>query len=71
MMALVSKRVVELGKQIKEYRLDRGMTQEQIAVYLGISRATLNKLEQGKGELMDLTFAKITSRMSKAQAAVA
>jgi transcriptional regulator with XRE-family HTH domain len=47
------------------------MTQKQMAVYLGISRATLNRLERGKGELMDLTYAKIMGQLSKAQAAVA
>jgi DNA-binding XRE family transcriptional regulator len=67
----VSKKVSLVGQQIKAFRLERGMTQKQMAAYLGISRATLNRLERGKGELMDLTYAKIMGQLSKAQAAVA
>ena len=47
------------------------MTQEQTAAFLGVSRATLNRLERGRGDLLDLTYAKIMKQLAKAQPAVA
>jgi DNA-binding XRE family transcriptional regulator len=67
----VSKRVVELGQEIKAFRLERGTTQEQMAAFLGVSRATLIRIEAGRGNLMDLTYAKIKKQLGKAQLAVA
>ena len=39
--------LLEIGKQIKILRKERGYTQEEFAKLIGISRATLSKLENG------------------------
>ncbi|MCD2449767.1 helix-turn-helix domain-containing protein [Methylicorpusculum oleiharenae] len=38
----------ELGRQIRQLRRLRGISQQQIADDLGISRATINALEKGR-----------------------
>ena len=40
--------IIESGKRIKEMRKRAGMTQEQLAEDLGISREALAKIETGK-----------------------
>ena len=40
-------RIQELGHEIRRARLARGMTQAELAVAAGISRSTLNLLENG------------------------
>ena len=40
--------IVESGKRIKEMRKRAGMTQEQLAEELGVSRESLAKIETGK-----------------------
>jgi len=39
--------LLELGETIKRLRKDSGLTQEQLALKVNISRATLSKLENG------------------------
>ena len=57
--ALVTKN--SIGQRIKNFRLERGWTQEQTAPQLGISLRTLVALERGyKREVRSLTMAKIT-----------
>lgn len=38
----------QVGLYIKELRKDRGLTQEQVAEAIGVTHATVNKIEQGK-----------------------
>lgn len=38
----------ELAKALKAYRLDRHMTQEEMANLLGIERSTVSRLESAK-----------------------
>lgn len=38
----------ELGVNLKEYRLQRGLTQEDLSVRVGVRRETIVFLEQGK-----------------------
>ena len=45
-----------LARNIKRYRLMRGMDQERIAGLLGISRVTYSKLENGKANVSDDLF---------------
>lgn len=37
-----------LGERIKESRLLKGMTQEELGAYLGVGKSTINKYEMGK-----------------------
>ncbi len=50
-----------IGKFIKTKRKERGLTQEQMAKELGISRYTLYKIE--KGQLGEVSFVKIWSAL--------
>jgi DNA-binding XRE family transcriptional regulator len=57
-----------LGKRVKDFRLMHEMTQNQAAVFFGVSMATYVRVEQGKG-CGDLTSAKIEKRLTKQEAA--
>ena len=37
----------DLGKKVRELRKERGLSQESLSKKIGISRATLSKLENG------------------------
>ena len=50
-------RLQELGRAIRQARAERGMTQQQLAAKAGLSRPTLNLLENGL--VADLGFRKI------------
>jgi DNA-binding XRE family transcriptional regulator len=39
---------VEFGKSVRRARLKHGLTQQQLAEQIGLSRATLISIEQGK-----------------------
>ena len=39
---------LEVGESIKQIREDRGLTQEQLAERMSISRSTISKIESGK-----------------------
>ena len=39
--------LAELGQRVAAWRLDRGLTQEQLAFRVGLGRATLQRLESG------------------------
>ena len=39
--------LLEIGKEIKKIRKERGYTQDELAKMVGISRATLSKIENG------------------------
>ena len=55
---------IKLGQRIKRFRLDRGWTQAHMAVYLGISRPLVIRLERGKGgNVMDLIQAKVERQL--------
>lgn len=46
------------GKLVREFRLDKGMTQKQLAVAMDVSLSTVLRLEAGR-ELQPLTQRKI------------
>ena len=50
-------RLAEIGHRLRQARLSRGLTQAQLAVSAGVSRATLNELENGL--VKDLGIAKV------------
>lgn len=64
----MAKKTQELGKAIKDFRLEREMTQASMAAYLGISRQTVIKVEGGREVVSDLVFAKIKRKLDKALA---
>ena len=37
-----------VGEKIKKYRLEKGMTQEELGKYLGVVKAAVQKYESGK-----------------------
>ena len=57
-----------LGKRVKELRLARLLTQKQMAVAMGISRATFIRIEDGKS-VSELTRSKV-ERFLKSQQTV-
>jgi transcriptional regulator with XRE-family HTH domain len=54
--------LVEIGKQVQQQRREAGLTQEQLAKMAGISRVTVNHLENGT--LNDLGYAKLATLLS-------
>jgi DNA-binding XRE family transcriptional regulator len=48
-----------LGRKMKDFRLDKGMTQKQAAAFFGIGYVTYMRIESGKS-CRDLTRVKIT-----------
>ena len=38
---------MEIGEKIRNYRKEAGLTQEQVANYLGVSAPAVNKWEKG------------------------
>jgi transcriptional regulator with XRE-family HTH domain len=57
-----------IGEQVKAFRLDRQMTQPKVAEFLGVSRATIARLERGE-DCGDLTRSKIEKLLQQGQAA--
>jgi DNA-binding XRE family transcriptional regulator len=53
---------IKIGKQIKVWRLSKVWTQEKAAVALGISIATIQRLEAG-ASCSELTEARIQKRI--------
>jgi DNA-binding XRE family transcriptional regulator len=51
-----------IGKRVKAFRLEKEMTQAEVAVILNISKSTLERIESG-GSCSDLTRARIEKRM--------
>jgi DNA-binding XRE family transcriptional regulator len=57
-----------IGERVKALRLDREMTQAQMAVFLGVSVGTVVRLERGE-KCYDVTRVKIEKRLGQAVAA--
>lgn len=45
---------LELGERLKRARLNRDLTQEEVALFAGITRYTVKTLEKGGGSIQDL-----------------
>lgn len=53
-----------MGEKIKELRMEAGLTQEQLAERCGLSRATINAIENGKYDSVIVkTLAKIADAL--------
>lgn len=48
----------EFGRRLREFRLDKGMTQRQMGIAMGVSMSTILRAEAGRG-LQPLTQRKI------------
>lgn len=58
----------KLGQRVKDFRLDRGYSQKRLSLILGVSRATIARLEAGK-PVLELTQAKIERTLNQTQVA--
>jgi transcriptional regulator with XRE-family HTH domain len=58
----------ELGKRIHAYRMERQMTQKQMAGFIGVTLATISRIERGEA-CLDLTKAKILKLLNGQEAA--
>ncbi|MDD2818559.1 MAG: helix-turn-helix transcriptional regulator [Candidatus Nanopelagicales bacterium] len=56
--------LVEIGNGLREARLSAGLSQADIASMAGVSRATLNALENGRGDISSLTLLKVADLLS-------
>jgi transcriptional regulator with XRE-family HTH domain len=56
-----SKFLVNLGARIKELRLKRNMTQNDLAFQCGFEKASMSRIESGKTNITVLTLKKISS----------
>lgn len=54
-----------LGVRLKKYRMDKLMTQEDLAKKLEMSRFTLSQIENGSEDVRDLTRAKIENFLTR------
>jgi len=50
-----------LGERIKEYRLRLNLTQEYVATYLGVNRATVTQMENGNRKITADEISKLSS----------
>ncbi|KRK90911.1 helix-turn-helix domain-containing protein [Companilactobacillus futsaii] len=51
------------GQKMKEYRLSHGLTQEQLAKQLGISRPYMSEIESNKRSMSVKTIKKFTDKL--------
>ncbi|MDR0959327.1 MAG: helix-turn-helix domain-containing protein [Propionibacteriaceae bacterium] len=54
--------IAELGGLIRQSRLDAGLTQEQLATHVGVSRKWLGRLENGRNSGAEFTLIARTLR---------
>lgn len=66
----MSNQAKKLGQQVKDFRMDRQMTQPRAASFFGVSLATLCRIEAGK-PVLDLTRAKVQKILAQQVQAVA
>lgn len=56
--------LLEIGKQLKQLRLNKKQTQEDLAQIVGVNRRLIGEIEAGKGTSM-LVFIKILKAFNK------
>lgn len=52
-----------LGNTIRGYRLQRGLTQQELAVKIGLSRTYINQIEQGQRNVSILAILHIAAAL--------
>ena len=55
----------EAGKLIREMRAHVGLTQEQLALHLGVTYSTMNRWENGRGNPSPLAIQKIEQMLEQ------
>lgn len=55
----------ELGKVVREFRQQRGLSQSDLAKQVGVDRKTINRIEQGHHSTSVATFASIAFALDK------
>ena len=55
--------LLEIGLLLKQARRDAGLSQEQLATPLGMSRATISSIESGRCE--EIGFAKLAALLER------
>lgn len=61
---MLPKAPTKLGKLLKEWRLDKGLTQAKMAALIGVSRGTVANIEAGKA-ISDLTQRQLEKSLAK------
>lgn len=56
---------MDMSKRLKAYRQDNLMTQRELASRVGVTPATISRIESGRGKASGLTEAKIEKAMAK------
>lgn len=56
---------MDMSKRLKAYRHDHLMTQREMASRVGVTPATISRIESGKGKASGLTEAKIEKAMNR------
>jgi DNA-binding XRE family transcriptional regulator len=56
--------LIEIGKKLRQLRLNRKYTQEELAQIVGVNRRLIGEIEAGKGTSM-LVFIKILKAFNK------
>lgn len=56
---------MDMSKRLKAYRHDHLMTQRELASRVGVTPATISRIESGKGKASGLTEAKIEKAMNR------
>lgn len=55
----------QVGKLIRELRLETGLTQEQFAAYFGVTYSTINRWENGRGKPSPLARQKVEGMLNQ------
>lgn len=55
----------QIGKLIRELRLETRLTQEQFAAYFGVTYSTINRWENGRGKPSPLAMQKIEGMLKQ------
>lgn len=56
---------MDMSKRLKAYRHDNLMTQRELASRIGVTPATISRIESGKGKASGLTEAKIEKAITR------
>jgi len=54
----------EIGKRVRQYRLNKGLTQEKLAELSGLDQSYIGQMERGEKNITLSTLMKITNAMT-------